>query len=224
MPDFRALAYKSFNNFVMVNRTLTKHFKDSNPALLLGYFISEDQFHREQGTLDKHGYFYCKADKLMDKFGFTASVQRGILDKLVQEDLIEVYLKRIDASESLSEVRHIKINYGAIHDLVYSIPKPPVIETLPSHFLPMKYTIVNFIKRRGGSFVPTSKDEEILRVAELHGLCPEILEQNLAERKFKIKSKRITLKYILSAFISNFEKFQRTSSDQEKGSFSLVMS
>src|SRR4051812_38270466 len=93
----------AFKNFVMVNETLVKHFKDANPALVLGYFISEDKLLEENKKLDKYGYFYCKADKLEAKFGFSRKVQENLIKKLVDAELVEIVNKRVSGSESISK-------------------------------------------------------------------------------------------------------------------------
>ena len=87
----------SFNNYVMVNQTLVKHFKDANPALLLGYLIQEECFLESQDKLDQYGYFYCKTQKLEDKYGFSYKVQDRILDSLVENQLVQVVVKRMAA-------------------------------------------------------------------------------------------------------------------------------
>ena len=199
----------AFNNFVMVNQTLVKHFKDANPALVLGYFIGEEEYHENTKGLDSHGYFYCKMEKLETKFGFTRRIQDGIMKKLVEANLIEVHNKRIEGSESISKVRHIKLKDENIFNLVNGIktqeqPKDGFEEDLSIIYT----TLQNFATERGATFVKTSEDEEVMKVARMHGLNgTDILQRQLQARHVRMKGKRVTGKYLLAAMIKDIDGF-----------------
>jgi hypothetical protein len=198
----------SFDNFVKVNTTLTKHFKDSNPALLLGYFISEEAYHESKSQLDSKGYFYCKCTKIEEKFGFSKQLQSAILKQLVQADLIEVYLKAVDGSNCISRVRHIKVYHENIYNFVKNITVPSPEETMPSHLVEIKDALISFCKRRCASWIMTKEDEKVLKIATIHGLCKEVMEDKLQERHKRLRGKRVTFKYLLKPLIPDIDKYE----------------
>lgn len=123
----------AFNNFIPVNQSLVKHFKDANAALLMGYFINEEDYLEKQNKLDQYGFFYCTTKKIVDKYGLSYKRQDRIIDMLVKEDLIICLNKRIEGSDSLSKVKHFKIMHKNVSDLVTGsgISLEPEVSNLP---------------------------------------------------------------------------------------------
>lgn len=199
----------AFDNFIMVNETLAKHFKDANPALLMGYFISEDQFHEKNGKLDDYGYFYCKANKLEDKFGYSPKMQTAIINKLLEAKLIQIVNKRINGSESISRSRHIKVLHENVYHLIVGdSEKDQQVSTLPKGLADIEAELIICTKRRGGQYVRTKEDEEILKIALVHGLHPPMIRESFDEKHKRIHGKQVTAKYLLTAYIGNINTFQ----------------
>ncbi|HEY0769420.1 MAG TPA: hypothetical protein VGD31_03740 [Sphingobacteriaceae bacterium] len=206
----------AFDNFIMVNETLAKHFKDANPALLMGYFISEDQFHEKNGKLDDYGYFYCKANKLEDKFGYSPKMQTTIINKLLESKLIQIVNKRINGSESISRSRHIKVLHENVYNLIVKDSKEEEeVSILPRAVADIESELITCTKRRGGEYMRTKEDEEILKIALVHGLHPPIIRQSFNEKHKRIHGKQVTAKYLLTAYIGNINSFQEKVKNSE---------
>ncbi|HQT24001.1 MAG: hypothetical protein B7X86_14350 [Sphingobacteriales bacterium 17-39-43] len=203
----------SFNNYVMVNQTLVKHFKDANPALLLGYLIQEECFLESQDKLDQYGYFYCKTQKLEDKYGFSYKVQDRILDSLVENQLVQVVVKRIEGSEGISKVKHFKIDHENVCHLVTGAvtKKEAKVDDLPKDLLKIQDSLKLFAESQRATYVKTTADKKILTIAKINGFCPEIHCERLKERHKRLKGKTVTAKYLLTAIIPNIieaEKYE----------------
>lgn len=209
MSDVHKRAVRAaFGNFVMVNKTLVQYFKDANPALLLGYFISEDKNFEESGKPDSYGYFYCKADKIERKFGYSRKVQDTILKHLVDAGLLEIFNKRIEGSECLSKVKHFKVLHTNIYNLVNKIQIPTPEDNLHPRLLDIKQALIAACKDRQATWVPTANDEEILGIALIHGLSGKLITDSIYKKHKRLKSKRVSFKYLLTGFIPNIEYFE----------------
>ena len=201
----------AFNNFVMVNQTLVKHFKDANPALLLGYLISEDTYHERERKLDQYGYFYCKTNKLEEKYGFSYKVQDKLIDSLCSAELVKVVVKRIEGSQSISKVKHFKVNYTKVSNLVNNIEDDEVNsldESIPKDLLEIRTALKTFAEDHRATFQVTEADVKILKIARMHGLNPIIINESIGEKHKRIKGKSVTAKYLLTAFIPNISEFE----------------
>lgn len=204
----------AFNNFVMVNQTLVKHYKDANPALLLGYLISEDTYHEREKKLDQYGYFYCKTDKLEEKYGFSYKVQDKLISSLCNDGLIKVILKRIENSESISKVKHFKIDYKKVSNLVNNIEDVEVEDlddSLPKDLLDIQIALKSYAEDHRATFQKTGADVKILKIAQIHGLNSTLINQSIANKHKRIKGKTVTAKYLLTAFIPNISEYENNS-------------
>jgi hypothetical protein len=217
MSIFKQAVRAAFNDFVPVNRTLVKHFKDSNPALFLGYLIQEDKYLEEQNKLDQYGFFYCKTKKLEDKYGFSYKVQDRLIGILVDAGAIDIVLKRVEGSENISKVKHFKINHENVANLVTG---KPISESktedseLPEDLLAIHNTLKKFAEDHRAKYQTTGADLEILEIAKLHGLCPAVINESIKERHKRMKGKIVTAKYLLTAFIPNISEWENTPEEE----------
>lgn len=208
----------AFDNFVMVNQTLVKHFKNANPALFMGYLISEESFLDKCKKLDQYGYFFCKTDKLEEKYGFSFKVQDRLINMLVKDGLIEVIVKRVEGSESISKVKHFKVLHENVFNLVNGTTQEVEKETsdLPANLLDIQDALEAYCKLRRTKFVRTSSDKRILEIALVHGLCSEIINQTIQEKHKKLKGKCVTAKYLLTAYIPNISELENPEPEVEQ--------
>jgi hypothetical protein len=215
----------AFNNFIQVNQTLVKHFKDANPALLMGYFISEEEYLEKQNKLDQYGYFYCTTAKIEDKYGFSWKMQDKIIDKLVAAGLIKSIRKRREGSESLSQVKHFKVIHENVANLVNGIVREDEEESsdLPKHLQEIQNSLKAFVLGQRGTYQKTDADDNILRIASMHGLSPELIEQSIGEKHKRIKGKTVCAKYLLTAFIPDIGEWQQEFNEPKAKAESLLM-
>lgn len=217
----KAAVRGAFNNFVMVNETLVKKFRCANPALLLGYLIGEEAHLERIGKLDTHFYFYCKVQKIEDKYGYSKDTQASIIKKLVDAGLIEVYNKQIEGSEAISKVRHFKLNHTNIFNTVNEIEEvEEKSDDLPQDLSDIKKALVSFAKENGAAFVPTEADEEILKIARYNGISgskvgADLLKTILKDRHKRLRGKRVSCKYLLTAMI-DFPSTEKAHKDTSK--------
>jgi len=199
---------KAFSNFVMVNKTIVKHFGDFNTAGILGYLIAENQGLHKSNRLDSQGYFWCKADKLEENFGLSRRVQDPIIKKLKEAGLISVETKQVEGSSNAAKIRHFKINHTAIYNLVNGIKeaaKPVVVEDLPDDLAAIRNTLKAFVESKGATFVSTHEDEVVLRIARLTGFSKEISIPKLLERIKKYTNASFNCKYLIKTLVLNFD-------------------
>ena len=217
----------AFNNFIQVNQTLVKHFKDANPALLMGYFISEEQYLEKQNKLDQYGYFYCTTAKIEEKYGFSWKMQDKIIDKLVGAGLIKSILKRKEGSESLSKVKHFKVIHENVSNLVNGIVSEAKVDAsnLPKNLQDIQETLKSFASSQRATYQKTEADENILRIASLHGLCPELINHDIKDKHKRLKGKTVCAKYLLKAFIPNIDDWEtKFKEPKPKVKFTMPMS
>jgi len=199
---------KSFSNFTMVNNSIVKHFGDFNAAGILGYIISEAKHMRSLSKLDSQGYFWCKADKLEDKFGLSRKVQDKLIKRLKEANFIEAQTKKVEGSTNDAKIRHFKVNYTAIYNFVKDIKeaaKPVEVETLPEDLAEIKNTLKAFVISKGARFNTTKEDEAILKIARMSGFTEQISIPAIAERIKKYTNASFTCKYLIKTLVSNFD-------------------
>jgi len=199
---------KAFSDFTMINNALWQYFEgDATPAALFGYLTSEAKFIRETKRLDSHGYFWCKADKLQEKTHMSRRVQDSVVKKLVAANLIDVHTKPIEGSTAISKVRHFKINYEVVYNIVNGIKdtaKPVVIEDLPEDLAAIRNDLRALTEAKGAKFYHTKEDEQILRVARNHGYTREISLMLISERVTFTNRKHCS-KYLIKSIIPDLD-------------------
>jgi hypothetical protein len=200
----------AFGDFVMVNRTLVKHFGDANTALFLGYLVGEDGYLEKNNKLDQWGCFYCTSEKFEEKFGLSHKVQNRIIKTLVKAKLIEVTNRRVQGSQSISKKKHFKICYENIYNLVKyeKVAEEDLVDNLPPYMLEIQNTLMDFAKERGAVYRRSSNDRRILEIAVMHGLNPKSINQVIGEKHVRMQGKCVCAKYLLTPLIPNIEDFE----------------
>jgi hypothetical protein len=201
----------SFNNYTQVNQTLVKHFGDANPGFIFGYISSQAKYYRELNQLDDQGYFWCKADKIQEKFGMSRKVQDNIIKKLESINLISVINKTVQGSFNPAQIRHFKINYTVVYNFINGIKEvvePTKVETLPFDLLEIKNALKDLITSKGAKFYSTTDEEEVLKVARSTGFTKEIHIPLLAVRIKKWNRCTYNCKYLVTSLMANFQEVQ----------------
>jgi hypothetical protein len=202
----KAAVRGAFNSFIMVNSTLICKV-GGDAAILIGYLIGEEAYLEGEKKLDSQGYFFCKVQKIEDKFNYSKDTQSSIIKKLVGAGLIEVHNKQIEGSESISKVRHFKLNHTAIFNMVNEIEAVDEVEdNLPEDLSNLRKVLAAFAKEHGAAFFTTEADEQVLKIARFSGISgsPEgavVLTTILKDRHKRLKGKRVSCKYLLTAMV-----------------------
>lgn len=133
------LSFLDSGNYISVNRTLIR-LLGLNEAVIIGELASEARLYAEKEEL-KDGWFYIKTDKLEDKTGLSAHLQRKALDTLSDLGIVEVSYKGIPRK------RYVRINFRQLLEVVNSKSLKPLTNVDQSR-LPLVVEDVNDINKQ----------------------------------------------------------------------------